>query len=461
MNAQPKKAWICPVCGYIHYGDEPPEECPVCGAAGTLFDPFTEAVPAAQSAAPVEHALKVVIIGAGIAGVSAAEAIRRSAPNAEITLVSNELELPYYRLNLTRYLAGEVPPDQLPLHPESWYSENQIHLLRGAEIIRLDLAEEQVALADGSLIDFDRLILTVGSRPFLPPFPGVQRKNISALRTFQQAQQLLQACQAGTQLIVIGGGLLGLEAAGALAKRGVKVTVLESEGWLLPRQLNQKAGELLVDYVRSIGIELITHARTRELVGDEVVRGVLLEDGRCLAAEQVLISTGVRSNLDLARQAGLTTNQGIVVDAGMCTSHADVFAAGDAAEFQGMLYGTWGPAQLQGSTAGLSALGQPAQFNRIPRSNKLKVLGYEMFSIGRVTPSDPADRCIEDLHGRNYACFLFNAGLLVGAILLGDISTSGKIKNAVENKQDYSTMLQNRPSGSDILAFFAEDLISA
>lgn len=455
MTEQPQKAWICPVCGYIHYGAEPPEECPVCGAAGKLFEPSAEAA-APQPVAVQDEAVKVIIIGAGIAGVSAAETLRSAAPQAEIILISNESELPYYRLNLTRFLNGEVTAEQLLLHPETWYAENRIQLLRGAEVVKLNLAEKTVTLADDRSMQYDRLILTVGSRPFLPPFPGIQRKNISALRTHQQAEFLLQTCRAGMQVVVIGGGLLGLEAAGALAKRGAHVTVLESEGWLLPRQLNQKAGELFMDYVRSIGINLRTRARTHELTGEEAVNGVALEDGSLLPADVVLISTGVRSNLDLARQAGLTVNQGVVVDAAMVTSHADVFAAGDVTEFQGMLFGTWGPAQLQGSTAALSALGQPAQFTRLARSNKLKVLGYEMYSIGRVVPSDPADISIEDLQGRNYTCFIFNAGLLVGAILLGDTNLSKKVKSILENKTDCSALLQTRPTGQAVLSFLAD-----
>jgi nitrite reductase (NADH) large subunit len=125
-------------------------------------------------------------------------------------------------------------------------------------------------------------------------------------------------------------------------------------------------------------------------------------------------------------------------------------------EFQGMLYGTWGPAQTQGATAALSALGLPAQFIRLPRSNKLKVLGYDMFSIGRVTPTDAGDTLIETRQDRNYACFRFNSGLMLGAILLGDVGLSGKIKNLVENKLDCSALLQSQPSGQEVLSFLAD-----
>ncbi|NTV37017.1 MAG: FAD-dependent oxidoreductase, partial [Anaerolineaceae bacterium] len=267
MGEPTQKAWICPVCGYIHYGDEPPDECPVCGADKELFEPYV--VPSSQPATPAptqwrcrecgyihdgteppdecpvcgapkesfeavettplqtagnEHG-KLVIVGAGIAGISAAESARKAAPQAEITLISSEEELPYYRLNLTRYLAGELNQDQLVLHPESWYSDNNIRLLRNTTLQSIDLASKKVTLSDGSLHEFDRLILTVGSRPFIPPFPGADRKNISALRTLKDAEFILEKSKAGKKCVCIGGGLLGLETAGALAQRGADVTV--------------------------------------------------------------------------------------------------------------------------------------------------------------------------------------------------------------------------------------------
>jgi nitrite reductase (NADH) large subunit len=250
---------------------------------------------------------------------------------------------------------------------------------------------------------------------------------------------------------VIGGGLLGLETAGALARQGAQVHVLENAGWLLPRQLNEAAGNLLKTQVEKMGIVVHTNARTRELVGDDQVRGVLLEDGTCLPADLVVISAGVRANLNLARQAGIQVNQGILVDDSLQTSHPHVFAAGDVCEHRSTLYGTWPPAQQQGSAAGRSAAGQPGHFGGVPRSTALKVLGYEVFSIGKFNPESPADLQVAAETDGGYACFVFRDGRMLGAILLGSTHLSGEVKQAVETGRDFSNRLRTNPDVTAVM----------
>ena len=476
MSPSPVTAWICSVCGYVHYGPEPPSECPVCGAAREAFEPSTEALPTLQMASE-SPASKVVIIGAGIAGVSAAEALRKAAPQAEIVLVSDEALLPYYRLNLTRYLAGEVSAEQLTLHPESWYTELGIQLLRETELNSIDLPSKEVTLKDQTRLSFDKLILTVGSRPFVPPFPGADKQGVTTLRTRQDADRILAVCR-GTSLfnggmkvsethlhtpnpqkihcVCIGGGLLGLETAGALACQGVRVSVLESQPWLLPRQLNESASRLFLQQVETLGISVHSRAKTVALVGEEAIRGVLLEDGTLLPAELVVISAGVRSNIELARRAGLQVNQGILVDDCMQTSHPDVYAAGDLAEHRGVLYGTWVPSQAQGTAAGLSAAGQTAEFKGLPRSNTLKVLGIDLFSIGQIEAKDPADLLVESESDDRYFGFIFHHNHLAGSILLGDTSLSAKVKQAIEEQVDFSIPLARLANVSGMIDFLRE-----
>ena len=244
----------------------------------------------------------------------------------------------------------------------------------------------------------------------------------------------LNACQPGAKFVCIGGGLLGLETAGALARRGVDVTVLENQPWLMPRQLNEAAARLFQENINALGIHLMTGVKVKEITGFDKVTGVLLEDGTLLPADVVVISAGVRSNTELARKAGLQTNQGIVVDAEMKTGSPAVFAAGDAAEFSGIVYGTWGPSQGQGSIAGMNASGQRADFTAIPRSNTLKVLGTSLFSIGPVNPAPEGSILREDRQGSHYTGLFFLQNRLIGAILLGEITLSSAIKKAVEYK---------------------------
>ena len=499
MSALQSEAWICTVCGYIHHGSEPPDYCPVCGATKDLFAPYDQA-PAQQQAAPqkqwrclncghihdgaeppalcpicgapaerfepytVQTAAtagegtreKVVIVGAGIAGVSTAEALRRGSSLAEIVLISKEPWLPYYRLNLTRYLAGDLPGDQLALHPASWYNEQNIELSLQSELRSIDLETKLLTLRDGSQQNYDKLVLAVGSHPFVPPFPGASRENVTVLRTREHADLILSACQSSPICAVIGGGLLGLETAGALARHGVEVALLEGHGWLLPRQLNQRAGERLEAYVASLGISLHKHARTEELVGDEQVRGALLQDGTTVPADLVVIATGVRSNSYLARQVGIDVNRGVVVDNTLRTSYPDVYAAGDVAEHRGVSYGTWAPSQFQGTIAGMNIAGDHAEFAGIPRSNMLKVLGVDMFSVGQVHPQDASYRVVEDELDASYYYFVFRDSRMVSSILLGDTTLASTVKSVVEKAYDCSDVLQHRPSSKDILDFLHE-----
>jgi nitrite reductase (NADH) large subunit len=448
------KAWVCSVCGYVHYGPEPPEECPVCGAEASQFEPEVVETPAVAQPAAGQAALKIVIVGAGIAGVSAAEAARKAAPSAEIWLLSNEMDLPYYRLNLTRYLAGEIGMEHFDLHSESWYAANNIRLVCGTELKSIDLDAKKLTLDDGSTLNFDRLVLATGARPFLPPVPGNQRGGVTTLRTRRDAESILAESR-GKSTVCIGGGILGLETAGALARQGVLVTVLENQAWLMPRQLNHRSARIFQTQIEKLGITVLANAKVRELDGNGSARAVLLDDGTSLPASYVIFSAGVRANTTLAAQAGLAVKQGILVDDTMRTSHPDVFAAGDAVEHAGILYGTWLPAQTQGAVAGIAAVGHNAGFRALPRSNTLKVLGIDLFSIGKIEPS-AGDVMIEAEGNGSYTSFLFEDNALAGAILLGDTSASAEVKKAVENHLDCATMLAKRPLTKEILAFFKD-----
>jgi nitrite reductase (NADH) large subunit len=446
--------WRCLNCRHVHLGQSPPAACPVCGAPQDRF------VAAAQQAAPAPHGggVRVVIVGAGVAGVSAAEAVRLTDSDAEIVLLSRESHLPYYRLNLTRYLAGEITPADLPIHPAAWYADNRIQLLLAAEATVLRLDERTVELRGGRVEPFDKLILAAGAHPFVPPIPGSQREGVTCLRTVDDARAILAGLRDGLRCVCVGGGILGLETAGALAHRGAQVTLIEGHGWLMPRQLPESAAWRLHEHVAGLGIRLRTNGRTKEIVGDERAAGVLLEDGETIHADLVVLAAGVRPNSYLARRAALDVGPGggIVVDNHLITSHADVLAAGDIAEHRGVLYGTWGPAQYQGSIAGMNAVGQAAEFGGMPRSNTLKVLGLGLLSIGLFQAEDASTRVIEGEHGGRFMRFVFRDARMVGAALLGDTSISGPLKKAIEGRTDASGLLAREPAAQDVFDHFAE-----
>jgi len=441
--------WRCLNCEYVHDGDAPPETCPICGVPLERFEPHAKVIPAIAGG----EAFRIVIVGAGIAGMSAAEAARKYSPEAEILLLCREGVLPYYRLNLTRYLAGEVEKRDLALQADSWFKAQNIQIRTGCELCSVDPGQKTVALRDKETLSYDRLILAMGSHPFVPPFPGATRENVTALRTLADADLILKAAREGLRCAVIGGGLLGLETAGALARQGVDVTLLEGHGWLLPRELNETAARHLEAKVEAAGIKLRKQAHTRELVGADCVRGVLLEDGDTVDAELVVVATGVRPNSYIARLAGLEVNRGVIVNDRLQTSHADIFAAGDVAEHRGVIYGTWGPSQFQGTIAGRNAVGGTGEFAGIPRSNMLKVLGYDLFSIGQLKPEDASYREIEGDVDGHYFYFVFRDARMVSAILMGDTTLTAAVKRAVEAKEDCFALLAARPTVKDVIDY--------
>ena len=434
---------------YVHAGTAPPDECPACGALADRFEPVMEApANAAGAAGPV----KVIVVGAGIAGVTAVESLRAASPEAEVTLISQEVHLPYYRLNLTRFLAGEITEDRLAIHPESWYEQQGVRLLRGRSVAGMDLDLHVVVLDDGEQLPFDSVVLAAGAHPAVPPIPGLNRDNALSVRTIDDAKEILSRVRRGMQCVCIGGGILGLETAGALARRGAEVAVIENCGWLLPRQLNERAGRVLERAVMGMGIRMRFRSRTAEILGDRCAQGVRLDDGTTVPADLVILATGIRPDVNLAQRAGLTVNRGVLVDDRLATSHPNVWAAGDVAEHRGVVNGLWMAAQAQGSIAGLNALGHGLLFGGLPPSNVLKVLGVDLFSIGVVEPEGAGIRVIDEETDDKYYRLVFRDARLVGAIFVGDTGHAVAARKAIESAIDLTRILRQGAGVADILA---------
>lgn len=453
MTAQGMRKWECVVCGYIHEGPVPPDECPLCGAPRSEFK-LCEPSALPEPAVGVSETIRVTVLGAGIAGLAAVEAMRTASPAVEITLICEEPHLPYQRLNLTRYLAGEVSEDHLPIHPATWYEQHNVRLLLGTKAGRIDLSQRCIPLDDGRTIPFDRLILATGATAAVPPIPGSDASNVHSLRTLDDARAILGHARPGARCVCIGGGILGLEAAGALARRGVEVTVVEGQKWLLSRQLNEKAARVLEKHVAKLGIRLCHGAGVARIAGEGRAREVQLQDGSNLPMDFVILATGIRPSVEMARQCGLAVNRGVVVNDRLETSDPVVLAAGDAAEHRGTVYGLWTTSQNQGHIAGLNAIGRETVFNGMPRSNFLKVLGVNLFSTGEIEPG-PEDRVIEQESDGGYLRFVFRGNRLTGAILLGDTRSAPAVKSVVERELDCADVLTGTPSAAEILTRLA------
>lgn len=453
-QAQPKDdvaSWKCLVCNHIHQGDTPPGTCPVCGAGSKKFEPLSMSEESAKKQGVKQ---RILVVGAGIAGVSAAEAARNESSSAEIILLSKEESLPYYRLNLTRLMAGEVAEDALAIHPETWYEENRIDLIKGAEVIQVNPGEKTIQLRDGQTLNYDKLILTAGAHPFIPPVPGAQKSGVTTLRTESQTKDILASARICSSAVVIGGGILGLEAAAGLLKAApnLPVTVIEGFDYLMPRQLNRKASARLITHVESLGISLETGTTVKEIEGDEHAGRLVLNNGKTIEADLIIFAAGVRPNSYLARSSGLNVNFGVIVNDYMETSMDGIYAAGDIAEHRGVLYGLWNAAMYQGAIAGMNAAGKKAGFGGIPRSNTIKVLGVDLFSIGVIEPCDGSCTVFEKDEDDVYINLIFRDGRLEGAILYGDTSASAVVKKAIEEKRDFSRLLEKAPDVDSLLA---------
>lgn len=379
--------------------------------------------------------MRHVIVGNGVAGVTAAiELARREA--GEILIYGSEPYPYYYRPRLPHFLAGEISQEQLYVHPLSWYERRGIQVYTGTTVVRLEPDRKQVVLDDGRTVPYDRLLLATGAYSFVPPFEGSEKRGVFALRTLDDALAIRQYAGRCQQAVVIGGGLLGLEAARALSRLGLEVTVLEYSGYLLPRQLDAPGAALLQQQIEQMGIRVALQADTRAILGDDEAKGVALKDGREFPAQLVLIATGVRCNVALAADAGLAVDRGVIVDASMATSAPNVYAAGDAASFQGRSWGIIPVALAQAAVAAANMAGAREQYREVTPTNTLKIAGIDLLSVGTVQPQDKGSCELRSASpdGRRYVKLVLQHDTLAGAIVIGDRTLGRKLEALVAER---------------------------
>lgn len=418
----------CLNCEYIEEGVEPPSTCPVCGVSSEYFEPVE-----AEAISSREMDYKnVVILGSGIAALSAAETMRRINDKVDITIITNEDRLTYYRLNLTRYLCGEMAEGDLCIHDQYWYDKQRYKVYRNRVVVDIDRTNQVVLTGDGLSVSYDKLLVAVGAHPFLPPIKGYNQSGVYSIRTIEDANAIKRLIEEGSKVLIIGGGVLGLEAAGALSQLGAAVTIAEGHEWLMPRQLNKKAATYVERDLKSKNIQIEYDFKTMEIIKSKEQFNVISKDGRSVECDVVIMATGVRSNTYIARKAELEVNRGVVVNDYMETSDPLIYAAGDICEHYGITYGLWNVAQYQGKIAAMNMLGIATAFGGVPRSNVLKVLDVDVFSIGEIQAHDGGYELIEKVDLDRYIMFLIKDNRVVGSIAIGYYKESYKIKELVE-----------------------------
>jgi nitrite reductase (NADH) large subunit len=385
--------------------------------------------------------MKHVIVGSGVAGVTAAQAIRQADADAEVHLFGAE-PYPYYRRpQLWEFIAGQIEQGALTYRPAEWYAERGIELHLGTEVTALDSAAHNVTLADGSQAAYDRLLLATGANSFIPPCEGTEKDGVFALRSLDDALAIKAYAQKSSTAIVVGGGLLGLETARALHTAGLDVTVVEFFPYLLPRQLDEEGAQVLEALLKAQGLRVVTGATTTAILGVPCADCIQLQSGAKVTGDMVLFSTGVRSDVTLAKEAGLEVNRGVIVDGHLQTSAEDVYAAGDVAEFEGKVYGIIPPAIEQARVAAANMVEpESVTYNGTMPATTLKVAGAELTTLGEALAEGKEYTQLRraDAASGHYRKIVLRDGRIVGAILLNDKERTQPVRRLIERDVDVS-----------------------
>lgn len=368
---------------------------------------------------------RYLILGGGMAALSAAKAIRKKDAEGLIVLLTNEDALPYNRPALTKQLLSDLTAADLALEGAAWYDApgRDILVLTNRTVSAIDTAAKTVSLADGLVFPYDKLVYALGARCFIPPFKGSDRANVIAVRSIADAARVREMAKNAKTAAVIGGGVLGLEAAWSLRQAGLEVTVVEFDAQIMSRQIDAEAAAHLMSAMEQHGVKLLTRASTAS-VDDE---GLHLTDGRTIPADIVLVSAGVRANIEVAVAAGIQADRKIIVDEHMATSAPDVYAAGDCAAY-GMSYALWAEASEMGRVAGINAAGGTASYKVVPRPLIFHGFETELFAIGDTGRNPDKTYEVGSMPGARYYSV---DGKVVGAILTGDTSRALEAKKLV------------------------------
>ena len=382
---------------------------------------------------------RYIIIGNGVAGTTAAESIRKNDTEGKITIITDEDISFYYRIRLNEYISGDIDQDALLAKKSSWYKDNNIDLTINTRITGADPDKKSVHTEKGESLAYDKLLVATGSHSFIPPIKGSFIQGVFAVRNISDARNIMSYAEYITDVVVIGGGLLGLEAGNAFRKMGKNVTVVEFFPRLLPRQLDVDGAKRLQSIMEGMGFSFRLDAKTEEIEDENAVRAVRLASGEVLDTEMVVISAGVRPNMELAEPLGLETDKGVKVNEHLLTNKTDIYAAGDVAEFKGIPYGIWPAAMDQGRIAGLNMAGVDTVYSGTTMANTLKVVGIDLASAGDIdADSKYESRTVTDEN--TYKKIVLDNNRIIGCIMLGETKAFNKITKLMAAKTDVSTV---------------------
>ena len=384
--------------------------------------------------------MQYLIIGNGVAGTTAAVTIRKLDHNGRIIIITDEPYPFYSRIRLPEFLANDAEQRDLIVRKEDWYEENRIDLVLNSTVTDIDVSRKTVVTADSRTINYDRLLIATGGVSFVPPLPGTGKKGVFTLRTLSDAIAIRDyTMKAGKRVLVLGGGVLGLEVANGLRKAGNVITVVEFFPRLLPRQMDTQGAAILQAILEKKGFRFSLDARSQEITGQETVESLILEDGTHIDCDMVIISAGIRYNSLLPQKLGLPAEKGVFVTNRMETRITDIYAAGDLVQHNGIFYGIWPAAEKQGEIAGINMAGGNAEYHGTMLSNTLKVAGVDLCAAGDIDAGGEKDSIrFTDPDTSVYKKIVIQDNTIVGTILCGDIKDRQKIIKAMETRKDIS-----------------------
>ncbi|CAN7415233.1 nitrite reductase large subunit NirB [Mesorhizobium sp. LjRoot246] len=386
---------------------------------------------------------KLVIIGNGMAPGRMLEHLLEKAPGRyQVTIFNAEPRVNYDRIMLSPVLSGEKAYEEIIIHGDGWYIKHGITLYKGHKIVAIDRTAKTVTSDHGVTEPYDKLVIATGSVPFIIPVPGHNLPGVLTYRDLDDVQAMMLAAQSRAKAVVIGGGLLGLEAAAGLNAQGMDVTVLHVMPTLMERQLDPAAGYLLQRAVEQRGIKVITKANTQAITGNGKVEQVELADGTVIPATLVVMAVGIRPNAAIAKEAGIAVNRGIVVDAGMRSNDPDIYALGECAEVNGQVYGLVAPLYEMARVAASQLAGdEAAAFVHSDTPTKLKVTGIELFSLGDFADGDDRQEIVlRDASAGVYKRLVLKDDRIIGTVLYGETADGAWFNDLKKKQTDISEM---------------------
>lgn len=403
---------------------------------------------------------KLVLVGNGMAGVRCIEEIlKNDSDTFEITIFGSEPHVNYNRILLSTVLQGSTSLENITINDRNWYEEHHIQLFTGETVIKIDKEKRVVKTDKHREVPYDKLILATGSVPFLLPLPGADKEGVIAFRTIEDCQKMIQASKEYKKAVVIGGGLLGLEAARGLLNLGMEVNVVHIAGYLMERQLDPMASKMLQKELENQGMNFLLEKETQEIIGDSRVEGLRFKDGTEVEADLVVMAVGVRPNVQLAKESGIDTNRAIVVNDYLETTTPNVYAVGECAEHRGKVYGLVKPLYEQGQVLAKRICGIDCKgYEGSVLSTQLKISGVDVFSVGQFAGDETtkAITIFDELDGV-YKKAVFQDNKMVGAVLFGDTRDGTRLLDMIVKQKDVSdvekvVLLQSSHGGGHSVA---------